>query len=1045
MFTPLAIEVSGLAAIAIAGHKRYLKQYLYTKISQSMKTKLTLFILALLCSMGIWAQNYIVPSATKVNSITSGGYYVIDGLAQDNTTGHYLYDNGTKVTSGTLPTDATAEKFMWKIVGNTSDGYTLQNKFTGNYMNLGSSDGSTISTSSTSQANVIYFTGEKYATVCNATTNQAIDVGSKGTNPTTWTGSTTKAEGSRRLMIYDVSISLNKIYTIKAYFSDYTDLYFYNNDGALGFNSTASHGVKDYWIARPSDNSTYPWRFESGRGDGKYLSPANGLSTSGGWVQVPYCSNVTTETCVHLYGSYDDASTSNIRYLATWSPEGTSKKSGFAKTGSGGCFGGEHNNSEWSTDFVIAEVTGVDIYTVVSNIADGGVTYSPSYTGQASQENGGFYIFSSAPSASDFTAISISNYTPGAVTVDASAKTITVNYTANITYTLTDANGATYSWSANGSFGTAPTLTGCYGYTLSNEAWNEGSRTYTADITFPFSVSSNDVTNYHYIGCHKYYGYQNIMRLYAKTSSSTVVQVQKNVLPTNQDGENERYKWSIIPAFSSGAFTFTIKNESTGKYITSTSNQDGHTGNEVSLSASGTPLTYIHDGYGESWYVPSISKYLSVNSYNTNEEQYLGTWGNTHSGTSVAIIEPVDFTTLTSNLTTAYTTFNAFFTAYSPYLSNGTYAETVANTMATTYGNNGEVQQVLGLRNPTIYKTAAQLQAYIDAYNAAMDGVYYVMPSGKFIRFKNVDGSKYAKTPSAINYSDYYQLVFSADGTDAASIFYLTASNNLLSYYYGSYLFAINYTCPVEWASYKDEYEFLKGSTANRIYVHAANVPSGWGGNDKYWSGGDSNVDRVATPTSDCDFLIEEVTSLPITMNLSDGAYYATINLPVAVEIPSGLSAYSATAAGDVLTLTKVVEDGVLAANTPVILYSESSVTSLDIASTAGTAAVSNELEGTTAAISVTANQNYVLNCVGGQVGFYLFNGTAMPGFKAYLPSSATSNVKAFIFSFEDAEDAIRAIESENSGLEIYDISGRRVQKAQKGLYIVNGKKVMYK
>ena len=68
-----------------------------------------------------------------------------------------------------------------------------------------------------------------------------------------------------------------------------------------------------------------------------------------------------------------------------------------------------------------------------------------------------------------------------------------------------------------------------------------------------------------------------------------------------------------------------------------------------------------------------------------------------------------------------------------------------------------------------------------------------------------------------------------------------------------------------------------------------------------------------------------------------------------------------------------------------------------------------------------------------------------MPGFKAYLPASAKSNgVKAFTFSFEDVEDAIRAIESENSNLEIYDIAGRRVQKAQKGLYIVNGKKVMY-
>ena len=193
------------------------------------------------------------------------------------------------------------------------------------------------------------------------------------------------------------------------------------------------------------------------------------------------------------------------------------------------------------------------------------------------------------------------------------------------------------------------------------------------------------------------------------------------------------------------------------------------------------------------------------------------------------------------------------------------------------------------------------------------------------------------------------------------------------------------------------------------------------------------------------NFTLEEVTSLPITMHEVDGAYYATINLPVAVTIPSGLSAYSATAAGDVLTLTKVVEDGVLAANQPVILYSEDNVTSLNIASTAGTAAASNELEGTTAAISVTADQNYVLGTGSAGVGFYKYSGTTMPGFKAYLPSSATSNVKAFTFSFEDAEDAIRAIESENSGLEIYDISGRRVQKAQKGLYIVNGKKVMYK
>ncbi len=195
----------------------------------------------------------------------------------------------------------------------------------------------------------------------------------------------------------------------------------------------------------------------------------------------------------------------------------------------------------------------------------------------------------------------------------------------------------------------------------------------------------------------------------------------------------------------------------------------------------------------------------------------------------------------------------------------------------------------------------------------------------------------------------------------------------------------------------------------------------------------------------------EPLTSLPISMHQvpeSTGSYYATINLPVAVEIPSDLKAYSAVANNNtqILTLTKVVENGVLKANSPVILYSETGVTSLDISNETGYSPDgSNELEGTIAAENVEANENYILSKNGDDVGFYLYNNTVMPGFKAYLPADATTDVKAFTFCFEDVEDAIRAIECENSGLEIYDVAGRKVQKAQKGLYIVNGKKVMYK
>lgn len=196
-------------------------------------------------------------------------------------------------------------------------------------------------------------------------------------------------------------------------------------------------------------------------------------------------------------------------------------------------------------------------------------------------------------------------------------------------------------------------------------------------------------------------------------------------------------------------------------------------------------------------------------------------------------------------------------------------------------------------------------------------------------------------------------------------------------------------------------------------------------------------------------WIAEEVTTLPIKMNLAGGAYYGTINLPVAVTLPAGLKAYSAVANGDVLNLTKVAgEDeapAVLAANTPVILYAERNVAELTISNEDGVGAQNNDLQGTTAAIAVTSGENCVLSGKNGNVGFYLYNNTTMPGFKAYLPTP-TSNVHEFRFVFEeDIVDAIRAIESENSGLEIYNLAGQKVSKAEKGIYIVNGKKVSFK
>jgi hypothetical protein len=64
---------------------------------------------------------------------------------------------------------------------------------------------------------------------------------------------------------------------------------------------------------------------------------------------------------------------------------------------------------------------------------------------------------------------------------------------------------------------------------------------------------------------------------------------------------------------------------------------------------------------------------------------------------------------------------------------------------------------------------------------------------------------------------------------------------------------------------------------------------------------------------------------------------------------------------------------------------------------------------------------------------------------KAYLPAATGAESRFLVFNFgDDNATAIEGIEAESTAnAVVYDLAGRRVQKAQKGLYIVNGKKVI--
>ena len=129
-------------------------------------------------------------------SVQADTYYIISGLDQGQVPNEfYLYDSGGQVKgSATLPADA-----VWTLKA-SGNGWMIMNVATGKFMNLGSSNGSAIKTSTEEQANAIHFGSDGYMTILNAN-GQAIDMTANGTNPTTWAGTTTP-NGSRRLKVY---------------------------------------------------------------------------------------------------------------------------------------------------------------------------------------------------------------------------------------------------------------------------------------------------------------------------------------------------------------------------------------------------------------------------------------------------------------------------------------------------------------------------------------------------------------------------------------------------------------------------------------------------------------------------------------------------------------------------------------------------------------------------------------------------------------------------------------------------------------------------
>ena len=137
--------------------------------------------------------------------------------------------------------------------------------------------------------------------------------------------------------------------------------------------------------------------------------------------------------------------------------------------------------------------------------------------------------------------------------------------------------------------------------------------------------------------------------------------------------------------------------------------------------------------------------------------------------------------------------------------------------------------------------------------------------------------------------------------------------------------------------------------------------------------------------------------------------------------------------------------EGGIPANTAVVLKGTPNTAYRFFVMPAGLPAVTdNDLLGSDGTITGGPNI-YALSDKNGVVGFYPVSSSAtVPAHKAYLNTSA--GVKGYTFCFDDDATGIRSMEDGRSVMEdgsIYNVAGQRLQKMQKGINIVNGKKIL--
>ncbi|MBQ8452624.1 MAG: Ig-like domain-containing protein [Prevotella sp.] len=191
-----------------------------------------------------------------------------------------------------------------------------------------------------------------------------------------------------------------------------------------------------------------------------------------------------------------------------------------------------------------------------------------------------------------------------------------------------------------------------------------------------------------------------------------------------------------------------------------------------------------------------------------------------------------------------------------------------------------------------------------------------------------------------------------------------------------------------------------------------------------------------------CDFSLEAEAGAKVAVS---DAKYATFVAPCDVDLAEGVKAYAVTdVAEGWVTLTEIADKAVPAGAAVVIEAEEGNY---NLPKTTDVAALAqNELKAATAPVNVTeAKKQYVLADGTDGVGFYpVMVGTTIAAGKGYLEVTE-SGAKFYALGGEGTDVRGLIIENLDGTQTIYNLNGQKMEKAQKGVNIVNGHKFIVK